>query len=133
MADTKQTGDRAEAQILAALVKRGDKVLIPFGDNFRYDLLIDNQDGTFSRVQCKSGVYREGCVRFKAHSTHHHRNGSPKTYVGGADLFGVYCHDLGTCYLVPVDSVVTTIPYLRVDPRRGKGGAASKYASSFEI
>jgi len=28
----------------------------------RYDLLIDNNDGTFTSVECESGVLRKGCV-----------------------------------------------------------------------
>ncbi len=34
-------GHRAEAAILAELVKRGYRVLLPFGVNQRYDLVLD--------------------------------------------------------------------------------------------
>jgi len=42
----------------------------------RYDLLIDNNDGTFTSVECESGVLRKGCVLFRVciacrgHDTH---------------------------------------------------------------
>jgi hypothetical protein len=43
-------GQRTEAVILAELVKRGYRVLLPFGINYRYDLVLD-LDGRFLRVQ----------------------------------------------------------------------------------
>jgi len=45
---------RTEAAILGELVRRGYKVLIPFGTNQRYDLVFD-LDGDFARAQCKTG------------------------------------------------------------------------------
>lgn len=41
--------------ILARLVQAGKMVLVPFGENQRYDLLIDEGD-VFVRVQCKDGA-----------------------------------------------------------------------------
>ncbi len=51
--NTKQIGEITEACILAILLKAGYVVLTPFGDNQRYDLVIE-RDGVFQRVQCKS-------------------------------------------------------------------------------
>src|SRR4029077_4235086 len=60
-------GQRTEAAVLAELVKRGHRVLIPFGVNHRYDLLLD-LGGRFVRVQCKTGKLRRGVIRFKTES-----------------------------------------------------------------
>jgi hypothetical protein len=46
--DTTSRGDIAEFQVVAA----------------RYDLLIDNADGTFTRVQCKSDVFARAACYF---------------------------------------------------------------------
>jgi len=52
-------GTRTEAVVLAELVKRGYRVLLPFGHNHRYDLVLD-VEGRFVRVQCKTGRLSRG-------------------------------------------------------------------------
>jgi PD-(D/E)XK endonuclease len=52
-------GQRTEARILAYLVAHGYGVLLPFGVNQRYDLVLD-LNGRFVRAQCKTGRYRKG-------------------------------------------------------------------------
>jgi hypothetical protein len=49
--ETKRKGDAAEAHVLAALVGAGLTVLVPWGDNARYDLVVDCA-GRFIRIQC---------------------------------------------------------------------------------
>lgn len=53
--------EKTEAAILARLSGReGVTILLPFGGgNGRYDLVIDD-NGTFSRVQCKTGRLEQG-------------------------------------------------------------------------
>lgn len=51
----KNTGDKSEACIIAKLMQVGYAVLIPFGGSERYDLVIEDADGQFWRVQCKTG------------------------------------------------------------------------------
>lgn len=117
MKNTKLTGDTAEAKVLAALVANGEKVLLPFGENHRYDLVLD-RDGTFYRVQVKSGRLRDGCLVFNTYSTHHHRGGTAKGYVGEVDTFGVYCPDTGECYLFPIEVLPERRASFRVeDPK----------------
>ena len=72
MKDTTSRGDIAELQIAAALVRHGKRLLRPLSSASRYDLLIDNENGTFTRVQCKSGVLRNGCVLFRVYSMSGH-------------------------------------------------------------
>jgi hypothetical protein len=52
--NSKTVGDITQSQVMAALLKHGTKVLLPFGDNFRYDLVVE-EDGQFSRIQCETG------------------------------------------------------------------------------
>lgn len=42
---------------MAALLKSGKKVLMPFGDNCRYDLVVED-DGSFTRINARPGKYR---------------------------------------------------------------------------
>src|SRR5437016_9333491 len=72
MKNTTLRGDIAEFQIAAALIRHGNRLLRPLSSASRYDLLIDNEDGTFTRVQCKSGVLRNGCVLFRVYSVSGH-------------------------------------------------------------
>ena len=63
MANTKDVGERSEAQVLAALLKLGKVVLMPYGDNQRYDFVVED-GGEFIRVQCKTGKLKDGRVNF---------------------------------------------------------------------
>lgn len=116
--------------VLAALIVRGRVVLQPFGDSQRYDLVIDD-DGVFTRVQCKTGRLRDGAVRFSTCSNTWHRGGGKQGYAGGADIFAVYCPDNGEIYLVPVGEVGSSEACLRIAPplngQRSKVRLASDY------
>jgi len=117
--DTTQRGDVAEFQVIAALVGAGHRLLRPLSAACRYDLLIDNEDGGFTRVQCKNGVLKAGSVVFRLCSVSR-RGNQPVPYQGDVDAFGVYCAATGRAYLVPMSAVShrTTIAYLRVAPAR---------------
>jgi len=52
---TDKTGDISEAAIITRLLQSGYVVLTPYGKNHRYDLLIEDADGKFWRIQCKTG------------------------------------------------------------------------------
>ena len=84
MKNTTAQGDVTEWQVAAALVRRGKRLLRPLSSATRYDLLIDEEDGTFTRVQCKTGVLRNGCVVFRLYSVSGHDTRS-KGYVGLVD------------------------------------------------
>jgi len=54
MTNTKSIGDRAEAKVLSACIERDWTVSVPFGDNARYDLIVDTSDRGLLRVQVKT-------------------------------------------------------------------------------
>ncbi len=86
-------GQRSEAAILGELVKRGYRVLVPFGVNHRYDLVIDLGD-RFLTCQCKTGRLRHGSVVFHSNSMRSNTRGAViRDYRGQVDLFLVYCPD----------------------------------------
>jgi PD-(D/E)XK endonuclease len=136
MAHPKAIGDRTTLAVKLALQDVGYAILIPFGENTRYDLVID--DGRkLSRVQCKTGRLREGAIRFSACSTYsHHPN--PKfvrrDYAGQVDFFGVYCTDTGGVYLVPIkDANVQRQGNLRVSAPRNGQARRIRFAARYEI
>src|SRR5205823_10246568 len=59
----KDVGDRTTLAVMAALRGSGFALYMPFGENTRCDLVVD--DGQrLARVQCKTGRLRQGAVRF---------------------------------------------------------------------
>ena len=137
-AHTKTVGDRSEAHLLAALLEHFDTVSLPFGENHRFDMLIEHE-GRFHRVQCKTGRLRDGAVRFATCSfTYHHPSNQGTRnyrhdYRGDADLFGVYCPDNQKSYLVPVSEVGTSLGALRIAETRNNQTRAIRWARDFEI
>lgn len=52
MGSTKARGDIGEALVIAEAKKRGYQVAIPYGENWRYDLIVQRA-GKLERIQCK--------------------------------------------------------------------------------
>lgn len=126
-------GLRTEAAILAQLVQRGYQVLIPFGTNQRYDLVLD-LNGEFVRAQCKKGRLRDGVVRFPARSTRSNSRGTYfRSYAGQIEIFLVHCPDTNQIYAVPVDEVPATDGWLRVDPTRNGQQERIRWARDYEL
>src|SRR5687768_8734678 len=105
MGHPKTIGDRTTLAVMWALHEAGYALLVPFGENIRYDIAID--DGReLRRVQCKTGRLRNGAIQFAACSSYaHHPNPkmTRRSYVGEIDYFGVHCPETGGVYLVPIE------------------------------
>src|SRR4051794_13115837 len=107
MQHPKAIGDRTTLAVMLGLQASGFHVLIPFGENTRYDLGVDDGDRIL-KVQCKTGRLREGAVIFSPCSNyaHHGSSESPRRdYAGQIDAFGVWCADTAGVYLVPIEDV----------------------------
>jgi hypothetical protein len=136
MQHPKDIGDRSTMAIIFALSLEGYPVLLPFGENTRYDIVIDT-GAQLRRVQCKTGRLRQGAVVFRTCSTYgHHPN--PKVirrdYEGQIDDFAVYCPELGSVYLIPIEDVQTrTSAMLRVSPPRNGQFKRIRLAAAYEI
>ena len=132
----KNIGDKSEACIIAKLMQVGYAVLIPFGGSERYDLVIEDADGQFWRVQCKTGRYEVGTVEFNTGSTndwYYRKRIKVKDYQGQIDYFAVYCPQLETTYLVPVDHVGTSQARLRVGQLKHKQEKGIRWAADYEL
>jgi PD-(D/E)XK endonuclease len=126
-------GQRTEAAILAELVRRGYHVLLPFGVNQRYDLVID-ADGRFIRAQCKTGRLRGGVVRFWTRSIQSNlRRSIKRGYVGDVDLFLVHCPENGRTYAVPVKGAPNDCMFLRLSPPGNGQARGIRWAKDFEL
>jgi PD-(D/E)XK endonuclease len=125
------SGNAGEAMVLAALVHRGFQVLVPFGEGQPYDLVIHLGKREFLRVQCKTAWPRQGCILFNSRSTDHGRG--PQSYVGLADIFGVYFPPNQAVYLVPINAVARFEGRLRLEPTLNNQRRKIRQAIDFEI
>ncbi|MEK6272524.1 MAG: group I intron-associated PD-(D/E)XK endonuclease [Actinomycetota bacterium] len=126
-------GQRTEAAILSELVRRGYSVLLPFGVNQRYDLVLELGERLL-RVQCKTGRRRGGCIEFSTVSVLSNRAGwFKRDYAGEADLFLVYWPENDRIYAVPVEEAPRSHMSLRVDPPLNGQKRRIKFASDYEL
>src|SRR5579859_3374528 len=122
----KQLGERSQAHIIARLLETGYTVLTPYGDSSRYDLVIEDAEDQFWRVQCKTAWMEEGdaTIQFAATSLRSRStNGKVKYsragYVGQVAYFAVYSHELHKTYLIPASHIGnTTRMRLRLTPSK---------------
>ena len=125
-------GKTTEAKILAELAEAGKSVLIPWGEE-RYDLALD-EGGRLVRIQCKTGILRNGCVDFKTCIMDIRRPLGDGGYHGQIEAFAVYCPQTGQAYLVPIEAVPgPTLARLRVDPTRNGQLRGIRWARDFEL
>jgi hypothetical protein len=117
---------------MSALLKHGHVVLTPFGDNQRYDLVVD-VGGRFIRIQCKTARLIKGALQFSTCSSQSHRGRGKQGYKGQAELFGVYSPDLDKVYFIGVDGVGDHGAHLRVDEPRNGQDRHVRYARDFEF
>lgn len=103
--NTKAIGETSELIIMSHMLANGYKILQPYGDNQRYDFVIDNGNLSISRVQCKTARYKNGKLIFSAASNCGHLNRSRKKYAGEVEFFATYCPELDKCYLIPMELI----------------------------
>jgi PD-(D/E)XK endonuclease len=125
-------GEIAEVAVMLALLKKGKVVLHPHGNGQRYDLVID-EEGHFSRVQVKAGwlTSDKSVLRFNACSNN--KGYSRQLYHGQIEFIAVYCSELNTVYLVPIDDVEGSDCYLRLLPTKNNQEARIKWAKDYQI
>lgn len=133
--DTKGIGDRSEAAVLAALIRHGYLVSIPFGENQRYDMIADDGERLL-RIQVKTGRLRAGYIFFRSCSTHQHRRHGPtasRAYFGEIDYLAVARPGNGKVYLLPESELKRTGGHLRLAPTANRQGRNIRWASQYEL
>jgi len=136
MEHPKDIGDRTTLAVILALRNAGYAIFLPFGENTRADLVID--DGAdLSRVQCKTGRLRQGAVRFRVCSSYAHHP-RPKVirrhYLDDVEFFAVHCPETSAVYLIPIaDLPLRNQATLRVDEPRNNQRQRVRPAARYEI
>ena len=130
--NSKAKGEITEGLMLGKLLSLGYIVSIPFGNNQRYDFIIDKGDELL-KVQCKTDSIKNGCVYFPTCSTNGF-TGKTTNYKGQIDIFVVYCKELNKYYEIPVDDVGIKVGILRFNPlKRTEKGLEIRWAEKYEI
>ena len=129
--DNKRKGGVTELQCQAYLYRLGYDIAIPFGENSRYDLILD-VDGHLLRVQVKTseeiedGVFRFSCISTRINRTRVSRH----TYSANeVDFFATIYKDI--CYLVPIAECVT-YKTLRLKPAKNGQATSVNFAADYE-
>ncbi len=139
---TQKTGDISEQAAITRLLECGYTVLQPIGQMHRYDLVIEDADGKFWRIQVKTGWldHDDTVIRFKTISSTYHYNGvgsrggtRSRGYRGDAEYFCVYVESLRKVYLVPVDEVGASHVTLRLTPSKNNQEKNVRLAKDYEL
>jgi len=98
MAETKRKGDEGEAMVMADVLRRGYKVAIPVGEDWRFDLIVLRKGG-LERVQCKYTESDGERVVVRCRSTN---NWSTIKYTAkDVDWVAAYDKTTDKCYYLP--------------------------------
>lgn len=114
--NTKDKGDETEVKIISELISRGYSVSIPFGDNDKYDLVVDDNDYLY-RIQCKTAwSNKPDTMRFNTHSQttqegEYHEN----PYHGEIDAFAVRYPENEKFYWIDIEEATEQKMELRFD------------------
>jgi hypothetical protein len=114
--NSKDRGDETEACAIQKLIKRGFSVSVPFGDNDKYDLIVDDGEQLY-RVQCKTAWENKAeTIRFNTHSQttkdgeYHETN-----YSDVVDAFLVRFPPIEQFYWIPINEATTQKMELRYE------------------
>ena len=134
--NTNSIGDISEAAIITRFLQLGYVVLTPHGGNQRYDLVIEDTDGQFWRIQCKTARIEDNGTVVAFDTANHNyalKNKQWRHYRGQCDYFAVYCEEFDKVYLVPVDQVGTTSAALRLTTRKNNQEKNTLWAKDYEL
>ncbi len=114
---TQKTGDISESAVITRLLQCGYGVLTPYGQMHRYDLVIEDADGKFWRVQCKTGwlnANQSATIFAPASSQNYTVKKEWSNYCGKCKYFAVYVEALNKVYFILVFGVSTILVMVNV-------------------
>jgi PD-(D/E)XK endonuclease len=96
----KEKGAIGELVVAAHCAREGWHVLFPYGENCRYDLVIE-RNGIFKRIQVKYSTPKNGALRVNCRSSN---NWSVLKYTAKQiDMYGVYDPSHHEVYFIPIE------------------------------
>jgi hypothetical protein len=131
MAETKRKGMVAELAIMAEAAKRGYRILVPFGEDCPYDIVVE-RNGKLERVQCKYTESKGQFVEVRCQCTN---NWVTTRYTPtDVDWIAIYDHSTGASYFVPSELLTPNgraIMHLRLTPPANNQVRGIRWASEF--
>jgi hypothetical protein len=109
-------GAVSETRAIARFIQCGYNVLKPVSAYSRYDLVIEDAEGRFWRVQVKTGRWNIDKTGITFFVVSNPGNRGRRGYKGECDYFAVYFEPTDAVYLVPFDEVSNTNCTLRLEP-----------------
>lgn len=91
------------------LLNIGRKVLLPIAEE-EYDLVVDNDDGTVTKVQIKSTSYQDERGRYKIslkRGSDSAKKNRTKYKAGDYDVLALYLHNECIWYILPFSEITT--------------------------
>ena len=124
----KTKGSIAELAVAARLMRDGWRVLLPYGENTRYDLVAERK-GRFVRIQVKYVTPKEGKLTVNCRSSN---NWSVLPYTAAEiDAIAVYEAGSGAIYYVPVGDIRQNEMILRLAPTKNRQKINVRFAGDF--
>lgn len=135
MAITKQKGDIAEAFVTFLLKQNDFNVLIPWGEDNRYDL-VSEKNGVFKRIQVKYVSTRNGGLEVAIRSVNNYN--IIHYSLKDIDIIAAYSPEQNKVYLIPLNSIKNRSQVkLRLTPTINKQKKyitmATKYENNFDL
>ena len=118
----------AELTVAAKLANDGWRVLLPYGENTRYDLVAE-KNGRFIRIQVKYVTPKEGKLYVNCCSSN---NWSVLPYTAKEiDAIAAYNASDQSVYYVPVANIRKKAMVLRLDPTKNNQKMKVRFAKDF--
>jgi hypothetical protein len=132
--NTKEIGNRSEINVMKYLIEAGHTISLPFGENCRYDLILDDGDKLY-RVQIKTARFKETHLIVPLRSTKSNKTSNTyRNYKDEVDLIIAYCHKLDKLYkFLPeiIDDNVQLV--LRLEPTKNNQEKLVRWAIDYEM
>lgn len=130
MAETKRLGQLAEMMVMTEAVRRHYRVLLPYGEDAPYDLVLE-RDGLLARVQVKYVRSDGRVIQVRCRSTNNwatHKYSSQEI-----DAIATYDHTTDAIYLVRSHEFADgmSVLHLRLAPSRNNQVSGVRWASDF--
>lgn len=132
--NTKRKGNIAELSAAKKLAQQGKPVSFPFGDNERYDIVVEEKEG-LKKAQVRKATKRKNYLVFKCYSNHR-KQGEIKreTFTSGEiDFFLVWYQELDRLFEIPVEDAPKTEMRLRLEKPQNNQTENVNWAENYEI
>ncbi|WP_255665806.1 group I intron-associated PD-(D/E)XK endonuclease [Haladaptatus sp. DYF46] len=133
--NSSRKGDETESTVLSRLMAVGLSVSVPFGDSDRYDLVADDGQ-TLYRVQCKTGSWINGTVRFNLYTSTVSAGGrvDSRYTAEEIDVYAVYSQRTDDVYWIPIHETGSGEMRLRVEEPHPKAPTSKiNWASDYTL